>query len=203
MLRLSCRRLNSVLVEGELLRHLVLNVFGAHSIWESMSESLSSSPNSVPVLEVPTVFGSFEVLDMVFGAISSIGVADRKGPKFTILSEMISSLGPLRINLRGMGSFCGGRLSKTPLKFLCSQDITLLHYAVALEWEELVLILLRCGASPNMESHVADGYGMCTLSWTPLCCAAFLGNARIVLLMLLNGGFSGQRPMIWLITPRI
>jgi hypothetical protein len=94
MLRLSCRRLNSVLVEGELLRHRVLNVFGAHSIWESMSECLSSSPNSVPVLEVPPVFRSIEVLDMVFGAISSIGVADRKGPKFTNLSEMISYTNP-------------------------------------------------------------------------------------------------------------
>jgi|JI10StandDraft_1071094.scaffolds.fasta_scaffold11430_11 hypothetical protein len=206
-LRLTCRRFDSILVGGSLLRQRFLDVYGAHSVWESMADLLKSSePNSMPLFKnFPSRFSTgapgsvfddtMRYLDELGDAIKSIPVADRKGPMFKLLEEAISLLGLERINTRDMGSFCSSNMMGDVRSFLAIQDATLLHLAVGLQWEELVLLLLRFGASPNIECHDGDGYGRCTLSWTPLCSAAFLGNARIVRLLLVNGGCAAYRPL--------
>ncbi len=102
-----------------------------------------------------------------------------------LVTEFVKGLGAILLNHFCMASFSS--YGKLNMWWLECQDKTLLHYAILFEKEELVAFLLRNGASPNVQAGDCDGWGVNTLSWTPLTIACFLGNASIVRRLLVHG----------------
>ncbi len=84
------------------------------------------------------------------------------------------------------------------LQFLMTQDITLLHFAVAWENEPLTRLLLDCGASPNMQSHNSEGFGKNALCWSPLTVACSLDNVNLVRVLIRAGALVHQQRSICL-----
>lgn len=189
--RLACRRFSAILLDAALLSRAVMARYSACSVWGDVVDELRGpSLESIPLLGVPVADSEFsqriKAIEKMRSLLYEVDEGDGEMETLDLLAKALFLLGPLVVNMRDMGSFTGGG-AFSPFDFLSEQDLTLLHYAVVLQNEQLVRALLHAGASPNIECHDADGYGQNTLSWTPLCCASFLGNANIVRMLLLSG----------------
>lgn len=106
---------------------------------------------------------------------------------FPSFAQAVRRLGLRGISLLDLASYSG------------HNDRTLLHYTVIFGDVGLTRWLLHHGASPNVQSHDGDGFGLETTGWTPLHHAARMGSLPLIKLLL----FAGADVNVALTDPRL